>query len=91
MRNILEKAEPGKGPHRALAVLAAYLYQAGWPEEEAFKLWVPIAERAGVEARIFYCWFGQMRCPSCQTIRKRSAGYPRVGLGELGYCEGVCR
>jgi hypothetical protein len=91
MRNILQKAEPGRGPHRALAVLAAYLYQAGWPEKEAFELWEPVAERTGVEARIFDCWYGQMSCPSCQTIQKRSAGYPRVGLGGLGYCEGVCR
>jgi hypothetical protein len=90
MRNILQKAEPGRGPHRALAVLAAYLYQAGWPEDEAFKIWEPVAVRAGVEARIFDQWYGLMSCPNCQTIQSESSGYPRVGLGGLGYCEGYC-
>ena len=90
MKNIFQKAEPGRGPHRALAVLAAYLYQAGWPEDDAFKLWEPIAERAGVEARIFDQWYGLMSCPSCQTLQSESAGYPKVGLGGLGYCEGGC-
>jgi len=90
MKNIFQKAEPGLGPHRALAVLAAYLYQAGWPEDEAFKLWESVAERAGVEARIFDQWYGLMSCPSCQTLQSESAGYPKVGLGGLGYCEGCC-
>lgn len=91
MKNIIQKATPGRGPHRALAVLAAYLYQAGWPEEEAFKLWKTVAERAGVEARIFDKWYGLMNCPNCQTIQSESAGYPTVGLGGLGYCEGNCQ
>lgn len=90
MKNIFQKAEPGRGPHRALAVLAAYLYQAGWPEEEAFKLWEPVAARTGVEDRIFDQWYGLMSCPSCQTLQSESAGYPKVGLGGLGYCEGGC-
>jgi len=87
IRNIVEKATPGKGPHRALAVMAAYLYQAGWSEEDAYKFWEPIAERSGVESRIFDVWYGQMNCPSCTTIQKASSGYPNVGLGGLGYCE----
>jgi DNA primase large subunit len=90
MKNILQKAAPGCGPHRALAVLAAYLYQAGWPEDEAFKLWETVAERAGVEARIFDQWYGLMSCPNCRTIQRQSHGYPRVGLGGLGYCVGGC-
>jgi hypothetical protein len=38
MKNILEKCNPGKGPHRACAVLASYLYQAGYDESEAQKI-----------------------------------------------------
>jgi hypothetical protein len=86
MRNILEKAEPGKGPHRACAVLAAYLYHAGWSWEEARKLWCQVADRCGVEDRIFEQWYGQMLCPGCSTIKETSSGYPKVGLGGLGYC-----
>jgi len=86
MRNILEKAEPGKGPHRACAVLAAYLYHAGWSWEEAWKLWCQVADRCGIEDRIFEQWYGQMSCPSCSTIKGTSSGYPKVGLGGLGYC-----
>ena len=87
MRNIREKAEPGKGPHRACAALAAYLYQAGWSQEEGCNLWHQVADRCGVEARIFECWYGQMSCPNCSTIQENSSGYPKVGLGGLGYCE----
>ncbi len=90
MKNILAKVEQGRGPHRALAVLAAYLYQAGWSEKEAFELWDSVAEKAGVETRIFDQWYGLMSCPSCKTIQRKSAGYPRVGLGGLGYCDGGC-
>lgn len=85
--NIITKAETGKGPHRAMAVLAAYLYQMDWSEEDAKKIWEPVAERAKVEDRIFDVWYGHMICPGCKTIQKTSSGYPRVGLGGLGYCE----
>jgi len=86
MKNILEGVEPGKGPHRACAVLAAYLYQAGWSKDEAWTLWTQVADRCGVEGRIFDCWYGLMICPSCSTIQEAAAGYPKVGLGGLGYC-----
>ena len=91
IKNIIEKAAPGKGPHRALAVLAAYLFQAGWEESEAFRLWNSVADRCGVESRIFDSWYGLMSCPSCKTLQSKSAGYPRVGLGGLGYCERDCQ
>ncbi len=87
MRNILEKVEPGRGPHRALANLASYLYQAGWSREDAFRLWAPLASRCGVENRIFDCRYGVLNCPGCRKIREHSAGYPGVGLKGLGYCE----
>lgn len=87
MKNVQAKVAPGKGPHRALAILASYLYQAGWPEDKAFELWEPLADKSGVEPRIFDCWYGLMSCPSCDKIKKESGGYPRIGLGGLGYCE----
>lgn len=85
MRNIL-KAELGRGPHRACAVLAAYLYQVGWSEEEARNVWNPVADRCSVEDRIFEQWFGEMICPNCATLQETSSGYPKTGLGGLGYC-----
>jgi hypothetical protein len=87
MKNILQKAEPGRGPHRALAVLASFLYESGWSENSAFKLWQPLAAKCNVESRIFDVWFGRVLCPKCATIRKDSAGYPKTGLAGLGYCE----
>ncbi|HON36338.1 MAG TPA: hypothetical protein PLY52_08540 [Methanothrix sp.] len=86
MKNILQKVEKGRGSHRALAVLASYLYQAGWSESDAKAIWAEPAGRTGVEPRIFDCWFGQMICPNCDTLQKTCSGYPQVGLGELGYC-----
>ena len=87
MRNVLEKIKPGYGPHRALAVLASFFYQVGWLEDEAFKLWKPLADKVDVEIRIFNCWYGTMSCPNCATIQKTSSGYPSVGFGGLGYCK----
>jgi hypothetical protein len=91
MRNIIQTATSDRGPHRALAVLAAYLYEAGWPEDEAFELWSPVALRAGVEPRYFSDWYGVMNCPNCKKIQSKIDGYPRVGLGEFGYCPGGCK
>jgi len=87
MKNILKKVEPGKGPHRACAVIASYLYQAGWSEKETLKVWMPVANRCGVEQRIFDEWYGRMCCPNCSKIQESSSGYPNIGIGELGYCE----
>jgi hypothetical protein len=87
MQNIINGAKPGRGPHRALAVLASYLYTAGWSDEDAFNLWNPIAIKSGVEPRIFRCWYGKMICPLCTSLQGKSSGYPQVGLGGLGYCE----
>jgi len=39
------------------------------------------------KGEIFDQWYGQMCCPKCSTIQNTSAGYPRPGLGGLGYCE----
>jgi len=91
MRNIIQTASSDRGPHRALAVLAAYLYGARWPEDEAFVLWNQVALRAGVEPRYFGDWYGIMNCPNCKTIQSKTDGYPRVGLGEFGYCPGGCK
>jgi len=87
MQRILTMVASGRGPHRALAVFAAYLFQVGWTQEDAFKLWHPLAVECGVEDRIFDAWFGQMNCPNCKTIRSKSSGYPEAGLGDFGYCE----
>ena len=86
MQNIISGVNSDRGPHRALAVLASYLYSAGWSEEDAFALWRSIAAKSGVEPRIFYCWYGQMICPRCTTLQQKSSGYPQIGLGDLGYC-----
>jgi hypothetical protein len=70
-------------------VLAAFLGQVGWPEEEALTLWKTAAESSldNDGERLFHKWFRKMLCPGCRTIRSRSRGYPQLGLGGLGYCK----
>ena len=86
MQNIIKTVSPGKGPHRALAVLSTYLYSIGWDDTKAVDAWSLLADKCGVKGRIFDVWYGQMRCPTCATIKQTSDGYPNVGLGGLGYC-----
>lgn len=84
IRNMISKAKEEKGSHRSAAILAAFLGQAGWSELEARKLW---EGTAGVEERIFKEWFGMMHCPSCETLKRESKGYPDLGIGSLGLCQ----
>lgn len=85
--NIIIRASSEKGRHRAAAILAAFLGQAGWSEDDARVLWKALAERSGVPESIFDEWFGKMHCPRCSTIRTGSKGYPNLGLADLGYCQ----
>jgi hypothetical protein len=88
IRNILASDGRGKGKNRAAAVLASFLGQAGWGEAEARELWKEVAGRFSLEGdRIFEEWFGKMNCPRCDTIKSEARGYPRLGLGGLGYCQ----
>lgn len=80
------------GSHRAAAILAAFLGQAGWDEHDAMALWSVFASRNSVSPAIFRKWFARMHCPSCRKIKSSSPGYPNLGLGGLGYChpDGRC-
>ena len=86
MKNIIEKAEDREGRHRALAVLATYLYQMGWREDAAFDLWLEVADRCGVESRIFETTFGLVSCPLCSTMTQDTGGYPHLNLHGMGFC-----
>jgi hypothetical protein len=86
IQNIIEKAQPTEGRHRALGILATYLYQMGWNEDAAFDLWSGIADRCGVDARIFDTEFGRVSCPRCDTIQTGTGGYPSLNLNGLGFC-----
>ncbi len=87
IRNIISRASGEIGRHRAAAILAAFLGQAGWSEEDAKALWKRVAEQSGVSESIFSEWFGKMHCPRCSTLRTGSRGYPHLGLADLGYCQ----
>jgi hypothetical protein len=91
IRNILARAGPFPGRHRALATLAAFLGQAGWTEKEARRLWNEAASMSEVSEKIFDSWYRKLHCPKCDTIRKKSKGYPNLGLEGLGYCDPVER
>ncbi len=86
MKNIIEKAEDHEGRHRALAVLSTYLYQMGWPEDRAGDLWLEVADRCGVESRIFETTFGTVSCPLCSTMLQDTGGYPHLNLFNMGFC-----
>ncbi|NBJ15051.1 MAG: hypothetical protein FNP40_05670, partial [Dehalobacter sp. 4CP] len=88
MKNIIEKAEDREGRHRALAILSTYLYQMGWEEGHAFDLWLEVADRCGVESRIFETTFGWVSCPLCSTLQTGTGGYPSLNFsGMSGFCE----
>jgi DNA primase large subunit len=74
MVNIVKTVTPDRAPYRALAVLASYLYTAGYDEDKAFDLWVSVADRVGVEPRIFDVWYGQMSLPIAGPFRERVMG-----------------
>jgi P4 family phage/plasmid primase-like protien len=82
----LGKFPGGTGAHRVCGALAAWLYQAGWEEGDAFDLWYNVAARCDVETRIFFTAYGVINSPSCRTIQKTSAGYPSLGFGGLNLC-----
>jgi hypothetical protein len=86
IKNIIEKAQPVEGKHRALGILAAYLYQMGWSEDAAFDLWSGLADRCRVEPRIFETTFGRLSCPLCTTMQTDTGGYPCLNLFNMGFC-----
>lgn len=86
IRNMLHRASE-EGSNRAGAVLAAFLGQAGWREDEALRLWRRFSERTGLSDSLFRKWFARMHCPSCRTIKSEAKGYPDLGLRGLSYCE----
>ncbi len=88
MKNIIEKAEDREGRHRALAILSTYFYQVGWEEDPAFDLWRKVADRCGVESRIFETTFGRVSCPLCSTLQTGTGGYPSLNFsGMSGFCQ----
>jgi len=88
-RHIIDTANPGEGKTRVSAVLATFLYQMGWEEEEAWNLVKTVSDRNGLANadHIFDSCFGRISCPSCQKIQNDGAGYPHLGLKGLGCCQ----
>jgi hypothetical protein len=89
MLHILETENRGAGKTRFSGLLAAFLYQMGWEEEEAWEVIKKISKRNGVgnAAHVFESCFGKISCPSCRTIQTDGSGYPHLGLKGLGACK----
>lgn len=89
IKHIIETPNEGTGKTRFTAILATFLYQLGWDEEEAWMLVATISDRNGVGniQHIFDSCFGRISCPSCKTIQNDAAGYPHLGLKDLGACK----
>ena len=84
IRRMIQNPMAKKGQHRAGAILAAFLGQVGWSQEDALELWSNVA---GVEERIFVEWFGKMHCPKCATLKRKSKSYPELGIADLDLCQ----
>jgi hypothetical protein len=84
IKSIIQKPMGKKGQHRVAAILAAFLGQAGWSQEDAFNLWSSVSK---VEERIFKEWFTKMHCPKCATLKRESKNYPNLGIADLGLCQ----
>jgi hypothetical protein len=87
IKNILSCTPTREGRHRAAAILAAFLGQAGWDEAAAKSLWSRVAERSGVQEQIFRSWFRRMNCPLCRTLSRSGRKYPHLDLAGLGFCQ----
>ena len=88
IRHIIDTPNYGEGKTRFAAVLSTFLYHMGWTEDEAWNLVKAVSDRNGVSGadHIFDTTFGVISCPTCQTIQNDGAGYPHLGLKDLGAC-----
>ena len=84
IRSIIGASESEKGRHRKGAILASFLGQCGWSDEEAITLW---RDAVSAEERIYKKWFGKMNCPKCETVKRQSKGYPDLGTEDLDLCQ----
>jgi hypothetical protein len=95
IKYILHTPHTGVGKTRCSGILSAFLYEAGWDEDESWDVVRKVSERNGVDnaRHIFESCFGKISCPSCATIQKDGAGYPHLGLKGLRICNPaeVCR
>ena len=89
IKNIIGTPNTGEGKTRFAGVLSAYLFQAGWGEDEAWDLVRTVSDRNGLGGaeHIFDSCFGAICCPTCKTIQEDAAGYPHLGLKGLGACK----
>lgn len=83
IKGIMARAAGESGKHRIAAILAAFLGQAGYRQQEAMQLW---SGAASAEERIFEEWFLKMHCPKCKVMQRQSRGYPDLGIADLGLC-----
>ena len=89
IKHIIDAPNTGEGKTRFAGVLSAYLYQAGWGEDEAWDLVRTVSDLNGLGGaeHIFDSCFGAICCPVCRTIQEDAAGYPHLGLKGLGACK----
>lgn len=86
IRNIIRGSGSDKGRHRKGAILASFLGQCGWGNEQAEPLW---RGAISAEERIYKIWFRKMNCPKCETMQRQSKGYPDLGTEDLELCQPI--
>jgi hypothetical protein len=93
VQNIFNLQTCGAGATRALAFIAAFLGQVGYPQEEAFTIWTALADKwHASKSNIFESWYQKMNCPGCRKLREKGAGYPSIDISNLNVCkpDGKC-
>jgi hypothetical protein len=89
IRHIIDVENRSNGKTRFSGVLSTYLYEAGWTGDESWDLVQKVSKRNALSnaRHIFDSCYGQISCPSCQTIQNDGTGYPHLGLRNLGVCK----
>jgi hypothetical protein len=89
LKHIINTENQGEGKTRFTAILSTFLYQAGWSQDEAWELVEKVSDRNGLTNawHVFDSCYGRLNCPGCRKIQTDAAGYPHLGLKELGACK----
>ncbi len=87
IRAIINSKPIPVGKTRAITVLATFLGQVGWDEQQARDLFGAVAADMNANtSNIFETWFKKMKCPSCATIKSRVKGFPKMSMGDTKFC-----
>ena len=87
IQKILNAPAMPTGKTRATAIIAAFLGQAGWNQNEAHELYMKVVNTLHADtSNVFESWYKKMSCPSCHTMKEKGGSFPCVSMGDVGIC-----